>query len=91
MRGGVCIEDIIIRVCIEVCIIIGCCVGCVVVVGVGRSGQPTCEFIFSAIHAKNFHAQKQMTQNHIYYKYRYARGFFILNVFSILTEIHIQK
>ena len=34
--------------------------------------------------------QTVLTQNQIY-KYRYAHGFFILTVFSILTEIHIQK
>ena len=34
--------------------------------------------------------QNVLTQNQIY-KYRYAHGFFILNVFSVLTEIHIQK
>ena len=32
--------------------------------------------------------QKVLSQNHIY-KYRCAHGFFILTVFSILTEIHI--
>ena len=44
----------------------------------------TSELIFAVIHAK------LLTQNQIY-RYRYAHGFFILTVFSILTEIHIQK
>ena len=34
--------------------------------------------------------QNVLTQNQIY-KYRYAHGFSILTVCSILTEIHIQK
>ena len=39
---------------------------------------------FAAIHAKSFDSESDI-------QYRYAHRFFILTVFSILTEIHIQK